>query len=281
MKIVLLGTGCPSVHPKRFGPSNLIYNDNTKILVDCGSGVTQRLMQAGFNGAEIDCLFLTHLHSDHVVDFYQLIISSWHQYRTKEWKIVGPKGTKKFIHQIMDSWQEERNLRIEYEKRDSIKGFELDIEEIEFEGNLKINDIKIEYFDVDHKPVLYAFGYNFLCNAEKITISGDTKPCKNIEKYAMDTDVLVHEVFIEDEIKPINGMRNIKTLHNVKAYHTLSTEVGKIAKKTNAKNLVLTHFVPPNFEEKKLEELVSQDYGKVPIIGEDLMTIDINGKTSK
>ena len=42
-------------------------------------------------------LVLTHLHSDHVVDFYQLIISSWHSYRLKPWKIYGPKGTKKFL----------------------------------------------------------------------------------------------------------------------------------------------------------------------------------------
>ena len=123
MHLTLLGTGCPSVHPERYGPSNLIPNNNTKILIDCGSGVTQRLVQSGFNGAEIDYLLLTHLHSDHVVDFYQLIISSWHQYRKKSWNIIGPLGTASFINSIMESWEEERELRISYEKRDSIKAF--------------------------------------------------------------------------------------------------------------------------------------------------------------
>ena len=87
MKLTLLGTGCPSVHAKRYGPANLIFNNNTKILIDCGSGVTQRLIQKGIKGSEINCLLLTHLHSDHVCDFYQLIISSWHQYRKTKWKI--------------------------------------------------------------------------------------------------------------------------------------------------------------------------------------------------
>ena len=45
MILTLLGTGCPKVDHKRFGPSNLISSLNTKILVDCGSGVTQRLEQ--------------------------------------------------------------------------------------------------------------------------------------------------------------------------------------------------------------------------------------------
>ena len=75
MYLTLLGTGCPKVDFKRFGPANLISTKKTKILVDCGSGITQRLDQIKVSLAEIDALFLTHLHSDHVVDFYQLIIS--------------------------------------------------------------------------------------------------------------------------------------------------------------------------------------------------------------
>ena len=59
MYLTLLGTGCPSVDFKRFGPSNLISTNKTKILVDCGSGVTQRLNQAKISSADIDALFLT------------------------------------------------------------------------------------------------------------------------------------------------------------------------------------------------------------------------------
>ena len=115
MELTLLGTGCPSVDHKRFGPSNLITSKKTKVLVDCGSGVTQRLHQLKVSSADIDALFFTHLHSDHAVDLYQLIISSWHSYRTKSWKIYGPKGTKKFVTKIMAAWADERKLRISYE----------------------------------------------------------------------------------------------------------------------------------------------------------------------
>ena len=103
MELMLLGTGCPSVDYKRFGPANLVSTKKTKILVDCGSGVTQRLHQAKVSSVDIDALFLTHLHSDHVVDLYQLIISSWHSYRIKPWKVYGPKGTKIFIKKTMDA----------------------------------------------------------------------------------------------------------------------------------------------------------------------------------
>jgi len=275
MKLTLLGTGCPSVDHKRFGPSNLITTNKAKILVDCGSGITQRLHQLKVSSANIDALLFTHLHSDHAVDLYQLIISSWHSYRVKPWKIYGPKGTKKFVNKIMDTWADERKLRISYEARASTKAFKIDVIEFKSLGEIKVKDLKIKYFEVDHKPVKYAYGFAFIHNNKKLTISGDTKPCENLMKYAQKSDVLLHEVFIEGEILKTNKMRTKQTLHNVKNYHTTSSQVGKVAFITQSKKLVLTHFVPTQFNKNRLKKVVKSDFGKDPIIGEDLMTITI------
>jgi ribonuclease Z len=275
MKLTLLGTGCPKVDYNRFGPANLISSKKSNILIDCGSGVTQRLDQAKVSTADIDALVLTHLHTDHVVDFYQLIISSWHSYRLRPWKIFGPKGTKKFLGNIMNAWKAERSLRIKYEKRSSTEAFKLNIFEFNDHGKIKIKDIILEYFEVDHKPVKYAYGFNFFKDNKKITISGDTRPCENLIKYAQNADILLHEVYIEDEIQTTNKMRTAKTLHNVKAYHTPSSILGKVARLTNCKKLVLTHFVPTKFNENKLKKIIMKDFGKNPIIGKDLLQIKI------
>ena len=98
----------------------------------------------------------------------------------------------------------------------------------------------------------------FLTNNKKLTISGDTRPCENIMKFGQNSDVLLHEVFIDGEIKKLNKMRTKKTLHNVRKYHTPSTLVGKIAKLTNCKKLVLTHLVPTKFNENKLKKIVRE-----------------------
>ena len=275
MELTLLGTGCPSVDHKRFGPSNLVTTKTVKILVDCGSGITQRLHELRVSSADIDALFFTHLHSDHAVDLYQLIISSWHSYRIKPWKIYGPKGTKKFVKKIMDAWADERKLRIAYESRASAKAFDIQVTEFKTIGNIKIKDLNIKYFAVDHKPVKFAYGFSIKNKNKKLTISGDTRPCENLMKYAQSSDVLLHEVFIEGEILQINKMRTKKTLHNVQSYHTTSTQVGKVAFIANAKKLVLTHFVPTSFNKNKLKKVVKKDFGKDPIIGEDLMKIKI------
>jgi len=275
MELTLLGTGCPSVDHKRFGPSNLVSSNTAKILVDCGSGITQRLHELKTSSADIDALLFTHLHSDHAVDLYQLIISSWHSYRIKPWKIYGPKGTKKFVKKIMDAWADERRLRISYESRASAKAFDIKVIEFKSIGNIKIKDINIKYFEVDHKPVKFAYGFCFTNKNKKLTISGDTRPCENLMKYAQKSDVLLHEVFIEGEILQINKMRTKKTLHNVQRYHTTSTQVGKVAFIARARKLVLTHFVPTRFNKIKLKKVVKKDFGKDPIIGKDLMKIKI------
>ena len=70
-------------------------------------------------------------------------------------------------------------------------------------------------------------------------------------------------------------MRSSKTLHNVKSYHTTSSMVGKIAKLSNCKKLVLTHFVPTRFDESKLKKVIKKDFGKNPVIGKDLLRIKI------
>ena len=67
LKVTLLGTGSPGPRMDRFGPSILVEAGKQKLLFDCGRGATQRIEQNKVPFAEVDALFLSHLHSDHVV----------------------------------------------------------------------------------------------------------------------------------------------------------------------------------------------------------------------
>ena len=46
-RVTLLGTGSPNPVMRRFGPGVLIQAGGQSLLIDCGRGVTQRLLQAG------------------------------------------------------------------------------------------------------------------------------------------------------------------------------------------------------------------------------------------
>ena len=114
-RIVLLGTGCPAPSHIRFGPSTLVQINKKNYLFDVGSGVTQRLNKLGLKSSDIDEVFITHMHSDHIVDLYQLYISGWHQGRKKPFKIIGPAGLEHFFIKQLESYSDELELRKKYD----------------------------------------------------------------------------------------------------------------------------------------------------------------------
>ncbi|HEY2187658.1 MAG TPA: MBL fold metallo-hydrolase [Caldimonas sp.] len=75
--VTLLGTGTPTPAMNRFGPSILVEAGGRKFLFDAGRGATQRLAQAKVPWQRVDGIFLTHLHSDHVVGFADLWPTGW------------------------------------------------------------------------------------------------------------------------------------------------------------------------------------------------------------
>lgn len=275
MDITLLGTGCPICDTRRFGPANLVRAAGAAILVDCGSGVSQRLIGAGCRGADLDAVLLTHLHSDHLVDLYQLIVSSWHQGRDRPQRVFGPPGTKRFVETTMELWRPELELRIAHERRPSIRALEVEVTEIGAGEVVRHGDLVVMAVDVEHQPVRHAFGFVFACDGRRIVISGDTRPCQRLIDASRGADVLVHEVMIHREMAVKPGLRSAETLANVASYHTLSDQVGKVAAAAAARLLVLTHFVPVRFDQPALLAEVRRDFAGPIVIGEDLMRIDV------
>ncbi len=58
------------------------------------------------------------------------------------------------------------------------------------------NGVKVIAFDVDHFPVVPAFGYRIEYKGHSVVLSGDTRYSENLIKFARGTDLLVHEVII-------------------------------------------------------------------------------------
>jgi len=274
MKVTLLGTGCPQVDTGRYGPANLVRHGDAAFLVDCGSGVTQRLAAAGVSGRALDAVFLTHLHSDHVVDLFQLVISSWHQGRDRRQRIFGPKGTRSFVDGLMRLWEPELRQRIAHELRASTAALEVETVELDDGWSFEEKGVRVTAFAVAHQPVKHAFGFSFEAAGRRAVFSGDTRRCASVVAAARGADLLVHECFIHREMKPAPG-RTPEGLANVASYHTLSDEVGKVAAEAGARCLLLNHFVPVRFDKEALLAEVARDYPGPVLVGEDLMSVDL------
>ena len=77
IKVTILGSGTPRVSFERFSQSILIEHEQDKYLFDAGRGALIRLYQSNILPNEIKNIFLTHLHSDHVLGFSDILTVSY------------------------------------------------------------------------------------------------------------------------------------------------------------------------------------------------------------
>jgi len=276
LAFTFLGSGAPPVSLRRAGPAHLVEAGGSKLLIDCGSGVSQRLVAAGHAGAQIDALIVTHEHSDHLVDFYQLVISSWHQGRNRPWRVLAPAPALANMRGQYEAFARERALRIAFEKRPDATGLEVIFEELREGPVAGLGDLAIEAFLVDHKPVEPAFGLSLSANGSRIVFSGDTRLTPSLEQAAEGCDLLVCEVFIDSQMPVTAGVRSAETVASVQSYHMTPAVVAGLATHAGVKTLALTHLVPPGADTAALfAEVRAGGYAGPLIVGEDLMRLEL------
>lgn len=280
LAFTLLGTGAPPVSLRRAGPAQLVEAAGRRVLVDAGTGVCQRLLEAGASGASLDLLIVTHYHSDHVMDVDQLVVSSWHQGRDRPWRIVAPAPVIRHLQARLAAWADERALRIAFEKRPSAIGLDVMFEELRA-GPVEVGPgLAVEAFEVDHRPVFPAFGLAFSAEGQRVVFTGDTRPCAGIERAAAGADLLVSEVFVAREMPAVPGVRSAETVDAVRGYHMTPQEVARLAAGVGVKALALTHIVPPAADTRALfAEVRAAGYAGPLVVGEDLMRFSLPERT--
>ncbi len=100
IEVTLLGTGSPLPDPQRAGPATLVRAGSQTLLVDCGRGVLQRAAAVGVGANAVTALLLTHLHSDHIADLGDLLITRWVTTFVADpprLPIIGPPGTAEVV----------------------------------------------------------------------------------------------------------------------------------------------------------------------------------------
>ena len=202
IRVTLLGTGTPFPNAERFGSAILVEVAGKKLLFDCGRGVVIRLAQAQISPKDIDGLFLTHLHSDHVVGIPDLWLSGWLLGRERPLPIWGPLGTHSMAEHLAQAFGFDIRIRQAAPDPLPVKGVTLDAKEIAQGEIYNDGSTQVSAFLVDHGTVKPAFGYRLDSAGHSVVISGDTKFCQNLVDFATGADCLIHVAWSADWKNP-------------------------------------------------------------------------------
>jgi len=276
MRLTLLGTGNPRPNPRRAGPSQHVAIGDASILVDCGSGVVRRMVEAGLRPERVDYLFFTHHHSDHNVDLGHLLISGWVLGRQTPLTVVGPPGTAEYVRRVLHAHELDLRVRRFGER---LPEAALDVPVCELEPGEALDDDgwRLVAIAVDHRVVVPAYGYRVEERAgPALVISGDTAPCGAVIAAARDAAVLVHELNNAGPYAPLPADATPAQVAHFRERwesHTSADQVGKLAREAGVPTLVLSH-LPPTTDPARVRETVGADYAGELLVGEDLLVVE-------
>ncbi len=291
LEIVFLGTGSPLPSPVRCGAGQVILAGDTRVLLDCGWGVARRLIAARVPPASIDVACFTHMHSDHITDVPDFLISRWTGGATRPLSVYGPEGTRTMIEGFLAALARDIGYRFAHHgEKLSREGIRCEVHELpatpEPSAVATIGELRIESFEVDHRPVVPALGYRISLGGVRAVFSGDTTACETLQRAAEGADLLVCEAvntgMLQHNIAALRAGGNERVaalLEDVPSYHAPTLEVARLARKAGVKRLILSHVIPPLPNEgPQLEQFtagMAEIYGGPIAVAQDLQRIAV------
>jgi ribonuclease Z len=259
MSLFFAGTSGSVPTAQRGLPAVLVRRGGDRLLFDCGEG-TQRQLVRSVGLADIDDVFITHLHADHWLGLPGMLKSFELRDRERPLAVYGPRGMVEFMGAMRRIYG-----RLSYE---------MTVDELEPGETVNRDGYLVGAIDVRHRgPALgYAiveearpgrfdaelaerlgvpFGPDFgrLQRGEtvnsvapeqvvgeerpgrKVVISGDTSPCEMVALAAHEADVLVHEATFADEERERAAQTG----------HSTARQAAELARDAGVRLLALTH----------------------------------------
>lgn len=280
-RVIFLGTkGGPRVGIGASNPANLVVVNDTPFVVDCGTGVSRQLVNAGVALPSIKYIFVTHHHSDHDLEYGNLFYNAWVAGLTTPIRSFGPKGLEAMTKAFWELNKLDVDTRIADEGRPDPRKL-LIANDISGDGVvLQTSAVTVTAFRTPHPQIVDNFAYKFETPDGTIVFSSDTVYNPKLADFAKGADVLVHECMylpaIDRLVAKVANGATIKK--HFLASHTSTEDVGRIAARAGVKVLVLTHFVPgddPLVTEEDWVEGVKKNYSGRIVVAKDLMELKL------
>ena len=282
MELTLLGTGTPQPSPQRAGPSNLLRIGGESVLVDTGTGCVRRMVEIGQDTAELDYIFLTHMHSDHTIDLAHVLLTGWIRYRKRPFTVVGPARTRDFVERLVHAFEEDIRIRRLHD-RVGEDVMNVRVVEVDHGDRVEGNGWRATALEVEHGYVKPALGFVFEDDNSKLVVSGDTAVSDAIVEAAASSNMLLHELMYTQPHRggPAPDAATTRVdrgdPHRFGAAlansHTCPHGLADVAARSLVPHVVATHM--GDVDEPWSRDVITTSYDRTLTFGEDLMRFTV------
>jgi len=283
-RLVILGSkGGPAIRTGGPSPTSMLLEvQGRSYVIDCGLGVTRGLVEAGVPLASLATILITHHHSDHNLEFGNLIYTAWVAGLASPVVAYGAKGLARMGELFFDLNRFDIETRIADEGRPDLRRM-LTVHEYVEGPVLDDGTVRVTALRNHHPPVVDSFALRFEFNSSagaprNIVFSGDTAYLPKLAEFARGADILVHEAMLGDGVDALvarvkNGSR---LREHLLASHTMADDVGRIATAAGVGRLVLNHLTPaddPAFGPADWEKAVRTTWAGPLTVARDGLTL--------
>lgn len=286
MKITLLGTGTPAPSLTRQSSSYLIEVGNDVIVMDHGPGAQHRLLEAGCHPTDVTHAFFSHMHYDHIMDYPRLLLQRWDMGAGKlpELKVFGPQPLARITEQLFGDdgvFGLDIESRVSHQASKDVyvsRGGTLprlkprpEVLEVVPGDTIEGDAWRVTVGEASHfQPIMDCFGYRLESDDGILVYSGDSGGVpESMIDLARDCDLLIHMCHFATGMEPSEEYRRASGSH---------MDIAEVAKRANAKTVVLSHCIPmldgPGVMESLVSEMRAVYDGNI-VIGRDLMEVPL------
>ena len=247
---------CGSASPLGMGQAQAciaVITPEHFFLIDSGAGSTDNISRLGLPTSKLDGLLLTHFHSDHIAEIYEVNLSSWVQGRPKPLTIYGPQGVDEITEAVNAGYRLDRIYRIGHHGEDLLPPAlgVLEHKTIEPGVILEEGELKITAYVGEHPPIEPAVGYRFDYRGRSVVISGDSNVNDNTLKIVDGADLLLHDALslpttsaLANALGAAGQSRQSQIVTDVLDYHASTDSLVELGEKSNVGMVAFYHMVP-------------------------------------
>lgn len=284
--VVVCGTGTP-IPSSRAESCTAVFANGQFLLFDAGDGALRSMTALNLPMADLEALFLTHYHSDHVADVGAVVSNHWILGGGGPLPLYGGEGISRIVggfnrlYALDETYRRAHHGEAIFPEGTEGASQHL-IEDVAPTGTVvyEHDGVTVTAFPVDHSPVDPTLGYRVDYGGRSIAITSDTLLTEGLTHLCDGADVVIGDAMSKDAVEAIECVmadlgdeRNSTIMKDIRSYHLDVTEMAEVAQSAGVDTLVLTHQVPSADDDVLMDFLFTTPVSEV-FDGELIVAVD-------